>query len=341
MELVPSGVARRRRRGMRGRGGDVAGDVARVVTAAGYGGPEVLSVTEEPVPDPGPGEARIEVRAAGVNPVDVKSYSGAFGTDPARLPIRLGAEAAGVVTAVGPGTEGPQGPVGAGDKVIAYRAPGAYATELVVPAGAVVPKPAALDWAQAAGLMVTGVTAWHLLVATAVSAGDTVLIHGGSGGVGLMAVQLAVIRGATVVATASPARHALLTELGAVPVAYGAGLAERVAVAAPDGVDVALDLVGTDEAWDVSLGLVADHARVATIVAFGKGLQAGIKVLGGAPGADPGTEIRKRARLNLARLAGEGKLRVIVSQTFPLAEAAAAHRAIRDGHTTGKIALIP
>ena len=327
--------------GMRGRGGDVAGGVAHVVIAAGYGGPEVLSVAEESVPEPGPGEARIEVRAAGVNPVDAKSYSGAFGTDPARLPIRLGAEAAGVVTSAGPGTVGPAGPVSAGDEVIAYRAPGAYASELVVPAGAVVPKPAALDWAQAAGLMVTGVTAWHLLAATAVGAGDTVLIHGGSGGVGLMAVQLAVIRGARVVATASPARHDLLTELGAVPVAYGPGLAERVAVAAPDGVDATLDLVGTDEAWDVSLGLVADRARVATIVAFGKGLQAGIKVLGGAPGADPGTEIRERARLDLARLAGEGKLRVIVSQTFPLAEAAAAHRAIRDGHTTGKIALIP
>jgi len=325
---------------MHGCGGDVAGGVARVVIAAGYGGPEVLSIAEEPVPDPGPGEARIDVRAAGVNPVDVKSYSGAFGTDPARLPIRLGAEAAGVVTALGPGAGGPAGPVSVGDEVIVYRAPGAYATELVVPAGAVVPKPAILDWAQAAGLMLTGVTAWHLLAATAVAAGDTVLIHGGSGGVGLMAVQLAVIRGARVVATASPARHGLLTELGAVPVAYGPGLAERVADAAADGVDAALDLVGTDEAWDVSLGLVADRDRVATIVAFGKGLQAGIKVLGGAPGADPGTEIRERARLELARLAGEGKLRVIVSRTFPLAEAARAHLAIRDGHTAGKIALI-
>jgi NADPH:quinone reductase-like Zn-dependent oxidoreductase len=273
--------------------------------------------------------------------VDVKSYSGAFGTDPARLPIHPGAEAAGVVTAVGPGTEGPAGPVSAGDQVIAYRAPGAYASELVVPGGAVVPKPATLDWAQAAGLMLTGVTAWHLLAATGVGAGDTVLIHGGSGGVGLMAVQLAAIRGARVVATASPARHGLLTEFGAVPVAYGPGLAERVAAASPDGVDAALDLVGTDEAWDVSLGLVADRARVATIVAVRKGLQAGIKVLGGAPGADPGTEIRLRARLDLARLAGEGKLRVVVSRTFPLAEAAAAHRAILGGHTTGKIALIP
>jgi NADPH:quinone reductase-like Zn-dependent oxidoreductase len=326
---------------MRGDPGDVAGGVAQVVIAGEFGGPEVLSVVEEPIGEPGPGEARIEVRAAGVNPVDVKSYSGAFGRDPARLPIRLGAEAAGVVAAVGPGTVGPAGLVQAGDEVIAYRAPGAYATELVVPAQALIPKPGTLDWPQAAGLMLTGVTAWHLLEATAVRAGDTVLVHGGSGGVGLMAVQLAVIRGAKVVATASPARHELLRDLGAIPVAYGAGLADRVTVAAPGGVDAALDLVGTDEAWDVSLGLVADAGRVATIVAFARGLQAGIKVLGAAPGADPGTEIRERARLELARLAQDGKLKVIVSQTFPLAGAGAAHHAILDGHTTGKIALIP
>ena len=326
---------------MRGSHGGVAGGVTLAVIAAAYGGPEVLSVIEEPGRDPGPGEARIEVRAAGVNPMDAKSYSGAFGADPARLPIRPGAEAAGVVTAVGPDTVGPAGPVQAGDEVIAFRAPGAYAAELVVPAQAVIPKPDTLDWAQAAGLMVTGVTAWHLLEATAVGAGDTVLVHGGSGGVGLMAVQLAVIRGAKVVATASPARHELLKGLGAIPVAYGPGLADRVAVVAPGGVDAALDLVGTDEAWDVSMGLVPDRARIATIVAFARGLQAGIKVLGGAPGADPGTEIRARARLELVKLAQDGKLKVLVSQTFPLAEAAAAHRAIIDGHTTGKIALIP
>src|SRR5215469_2722428 len=190
--------------------GDVAAGVASVVIAAAYGGPEVLSVVDEPAPEPGPAEVRI----AGVNPVDYKSYSGAFGADPSRLPIRLGAEAAGVVTEVGPDVAGAAGPVAVGDEVIAYRAPGAYAAELVVPAQAVVPKPATLDWAQASGLMVTGVTAWHALAATSVSAGDTVLIHGGSGGVGLMAVQLAVIRGAKVVATASPARHGLLAEFG-------------------------------------------------------------------------------------------------------------------------------
>jgi NADPH:quinone reductase len=312
-----------------------------VVIAAGYGGPGVLKLIDVPAREPGPGAARIEVRAAGLNPVDYKVYSGEFGTDPGQLPIRLGMEAAGVVTAVGPGAVGPAGPVAAGDEVIAYRAGGAYAAELVVPAGSLVPKPAGLNWAQASGLMLTGVTAWHALTATGVRDGDTVLVHGGSGGVGLMAVQLAVLRGAAVVATASPARHDLLRKFGAVPVAYGPGLTSRVRAAAPGGIDAALDLVGTDEAMDTSLELVAGRVRIATIVGFVRGQREGVKLLGGVPGADPGTEIRQAARLDVARLAAEEKLQVVVSQTFPLADVADAHRALMTGHATGKIALIP
>lgn len=156
-----------------------------------------------------------------------------------------------------------------------------------------------------------------------------------------MAIQLAADRGARVVATASPANHDLLREFGAVPVSYGNGLADRVRAAAPQGVDVAVDTVGADEAIDVSLELIADRGRIVTIAAFARGLELGIKVIGGAPGADPGTEIRQAARLELVRLVRDKQLRVIVSQTFPLTEVAAAHRAIMTGHTHGKIALIP
>ena len=321
--------------------------MALTVLATAYGGPEVLSVVDEPVAEPGPGQARIEVRAAGVNPVDYKVYSGRMGADPARLPLRLGSEASGVVTAVGEGALGPAGPVNAGDEVIAFRAPGAYAAGLVVPAQALVPKPLALDWAQASGLMLTGVTAWHALAVTQVHEGDTVLIHGASGGVGTMAVQLAVGRGALVIATASPARHEFLRQLGATPVAYGDGLADRVRDVAvkgageAGGVDAALDLVGTDEATEVSMELVADRGRIVTIVASRRAFDLGFKVIGGAPGADPGTEIRAAARLDLARLVSEGQLRVFVTRTFGLAEAADAHRLIMEGHVSGKIALIP
>ena len=325
---------------MTGDGGDVAAGMASTVIAAAFGDPDVLTVIEEPAAEPGPGQARISVRAAGVNPVDYKAYSGTFGADPSRLPVRPGQEAAGVVSAVGPDAAGPAGPVAIGDEVIAYRAPGAYASELVVSAAALVPRPAALDWAQAACLMVTGVTAWHLLAATGVHEDDTVLIHGGAGGVGLMALQLAAGRRAIPVVTASPAKHGFLRDLGALPVAYGPGLAGRVRAAAPGGVDAALDLVGTDEALDVSLELVADRARIATIAGFARGFQAGIKVLGSAPGADAGHQIRDAARLELTRLAQERALRVFVTQTFPLAGAADAHRAVMGGHTTGKVVLI-
>lgn len=316
--------------------------MALTVLATAYGGPEVLSVIDEPVAEPGLGQARIEVRAAGVNPVDYKSYSGQMGpADPARLPLRVGLEASGVVTAAGQGAAGPAGPVSVGDEVIAFRAPGAYAAELVVPAQALVPRPPALDWAQASGLMLTGVTAWHALAVTEVHEGDTVLIHGASGGVGTMAVQLAVGRGALVIATASPARHEFLRQLGATPVAYGDGLADRVRAVAKGGVDVALDLVGTDEATDVSMELVADRGRIVTIVASRRAFDLGFKVIGGAPGADPGTEIRSAARLELVRLVSEDSLRVFVTRTFKLAEAADAHRLIMEGHVSGKIALIP
>lgn len=314
--------------------------MSAVVTAAGFGGPEVLTVTDEPAPSPGPGQVRIEVRAAGVNPIDFKSYSGAFGSDPADLPKRVGQEAAGVVTAVGPDAIGPGRTVSVGDEVIAYPASGAYAAELVVPASSTVPKPAQLGWAAAGGLLLTGATAVHTLEAVGLRAGETVLVHGGSGGVGLFAVQLAAARGASVIATASPARHDLLRELGAHPVAYGEGLADRVRAAAPGGVDAAIDLVGTDEAVDVSLELVADRQRIATIAAFGRAHEAGIKLLGGGPGADPGNDIRAAAREQLTAVAADGSLRIVVAKTYPLEQAADAHREIMTGHTTGKIVLV-
>src|SRR3954447_17355299 len=110
---------------MRDAGRVVGADMSAVVVATGYGGPENLSISDVPTPEPRPGEVRIAVRAAGVNPIDYKVYGGAFGSDPSQLPLRLGTEAAGVVTAVGPDAVGPTGPISEGDEVIAYRAPGA------------------------------------------------------------------------------------------------------------------------------------------------------------------------------------------------------------------------
>lgn len=311
--------------------------MSRCVVATAYGGPEVLSVIDVPPAEPGPGEVRLTVRAAGVNPADAKAYSGVWGTDPDALPMSLGYEAAGVVSAVGPAVAD----WSPGDEAIAFRARGTYAEELVVPTSALTPKPASLDWAEAGGLMLTGATAVHCLTATGVGRGDTVLVHGAAGGVGLMAVQLASLRGARVLGTASAANHEALRELGVVPVEYGAGLVDRVRDLAPDGVDVALDLVGTVEAMDTSLELVEDRHRIATIAGFARGASAGVQLLGGGPGADPGTRIRDEARPELARLAGAGDLRVLLQATFPLTEAAEAHRLVAHGHGRGKVVLLP
>jgi NADPH:quinone reductase-like Zn-dependent oxidoreductase len=312
----------------------------RVVVATAFGGPEVLAVVDRPAGRPGPGEVLLEVRAAGVNPVDWKRYGGTFGTEASQLPMRLGSEAAGVVAAVGDAAMGPAGPIAAGDEVIAFRAEGAYAARLVVPASAVVPKPASLGWEQAGGLLLTGATAVHAVTVTGVGAEDTVLVHAASGGVGQMVVQLARLRGARVIGTASERNHDRLRALGAEPVAYGEGLEERVRALAPGGVDAAIDAAGTDEAVDVSVALVADRGRIATLVAFQRGAQAGIRVLGGAPGADRGDAIRAAARLELIELAGEGRLE-IAAEPFALADVAAAHRAGLEGRARGKLVLVP
>ncbi len=313
--------------------------MTKAVVAAAYGGPEQLELRDLDVPAPGPGEVTVEVRAAGINRFDCKSYSGQMGTDESKLPKRLGLEVSGVVTAVGDGAAGPGGPIAVGDEVVAYPVTGGYAEALTVQGSSVYAKPPGLSWEQAAGMSLTGVTAYHLVEATGVRAGDTVLVHGVSGSVGLSAAQLALGRGATVVGTAAEHRHEALRGYGVVPVAYGDGLAERVREAAPDGVDVALDTIGTDEAVDVSLEL-APLERIASVAAFHRG-DSGIALLGGGPGADPGTELRSRARLEIAELAGRGDLDVVVAQTYPLAEVADAHRLVIGGHAGGKVVLLP
>ncbi len=315
--------------------------MAIAVVATAYGGPEVLALVEVPVGPPGPGQVLIDVRAAGVNPVDYKMYRGTYGTDPSKLPMRLGLEASGVVRAVGERAEGPGGPLHPGDEVIAYPVQGAYATELVAPASSVLAKPAGLSFPQASGLMLAGVTAAHAVHATNVGVGDTVVVHGAAGGVGLMVVQLALNARARVIGTANESNHDLLRRLGAEPVSYGDGLLDRIRALAPDGVDAAIDCVGTDEALDTSLALVADRGRVATIAAFKRGTEEGIKVLGMGPGGDPGTELRAAARGDLLRLAEKGMLKVVMAATYPLSEVAAAHGASATGHTPGKIALVP
>lgn len=311
--------------------------MTRQVVARAFGGPEELEVIEVPTPAPGRGQVRISVRAVGVNPYDWKQYSGTTGLDPANL-TSFGSELSGVVEAVGDQVEG----WAVGDEVIATGfGAGSYADAVVVPQGALYPIPSGMPFPQAAVVSVVGGAAWHTIEATGVREGDTVLVHNGAGGVGGVVVQLALLRGATVVATGGPANQEHLRRLGAVPVVYGPGLLHRVRDAAPGGVDVAIDCIGTDEAVDTSVALVVDRARIATIAAFGRAAGLGIKLLGNGPGADPGSEIRRAGRPEVARLVAEGRLELPIAGTYPLEQTAAAHRESRSGHVAGKLVVIP
>src|SRR6201996_7222311 len=193
--------------------------------ATRYGGPEVLTRVEADLPAPGPGQVTIEVRAAGVNPADYKHF--APGQDPGRLPLRVGYEVAGMITALGPGTELASGGGRPGDEVMASLVDGGYSTALTVPAADVFAKPAGLSFAAAANLLLVGTTAAELLHVTGVAPGDTILVHGAAGAVGGSTPQQARALGAHVVGTAAEGDFGLVRELGGTPVSYDAGLAER------------------------------------------------------------------------------------------------------------------
>ncbi len=304
------------------------------------GGPEVLEYREIAHALPGHGEVLVEVRAVGVNPIEWKIRSGARASKPITGPRRLGSDAAGIIVAVGEGLDD----WAIGDEVIVSGASGAYATELVVAASKLTRKPSELGWEEAAAIPIPVGTAHQAVTSLGVGAGDTFLLHGGSGAVGQAAIQFARRSGATVVATASEPNHDRLRELGAIPVAYGPGLADRVRAAAPQGIDVALDAAGTDEAIAVSKELVADHRRVATIVLGARAAELGIRAWGGGnpvPLTPEEAALRTDAVPLAADLVARGEFELEIARRYPLTEAAEAHRQSETGHVRGKIVLIP
>ena len=291
-----------------------------------FGGPGVLHVADRELPEPGAGQVRVRVRAAGVNGIDGTIRSGAAQQMfPTQLPAVLGLEIAGTVDGVGPGVEG----LAAGDDVLGFADGGGYAEYAL--ATTVAPKPAELGWTEAAALPVAAETALRVLGLLKVTQGDTLLIHGAAGGVGTVAVQLAVARGATVIGTASEANHDHLRELGATPVLYGEGLVDRVRAAVPDGVDAVFDAAGRGALPD-SIGLRGGTSRIVTIAdpaAFGLGIP-----FSGEAARDAGD------LAEVARQAGDGRLRVTVAETYSLEEAPAAHEAVATGHGRGKVVLL-
>lgn len=312
--------------------------MARAVVYSENGGPEVLRIVEIADAAPRAGEVRIAVRAAGVNPIDWKLRAGLRGPGAGGVEQRVGSDAAGVVDAVGEGvTE-----VAIGDEVIVRDARGAYATQLIARVGQLVAKPAELSWEQAASIGIPVGTAYQALRSLEVGEGDTLLLHGGAGGVAQAAIQLARAAGANVIATASEGNHARIRSLGATPVQYGDGLARRVAELAPNGVTVALDAVGTDEALETSLQLVADRDRVGTVVRGADAEAWGIRAWGGGspvPLSEAEKEWRREATALAAGLAASGAFEIEVSGRYRLDEAADAHRRSEAGHVRGKIVI--
>ncbi|MFJ6384898.1 NADP-dependent oxidoreductase [Kitasatospora sp. NPDC092039] len=304
----------------------------KAITYRGYGGPDVLEYGEVPEPKLGPDSVLVRVAAASVNPVDWKIQAGYLdGALDVFFPVIPGWDVAGVVERVGPGvTE-----FAPGDEVIGYVREdvvrrGTFAEYVAAPVRTLARKPANLDFAQAAGLPLAGLTAYQALTrALDLKPGETVLVHAAAGGVGSLAVQIAVALGARVIGTAGERNHDYLRTLGAEPVAYGDGLADRVRALAPNGVDAVLDLVG-GEALRISPALLADGGRLAS-VADGAVLALGGQYVFVRPDVADLTA--------LTGLAESGRLTVEVAATFPLERAADAQRLNAGGHTRGKIVV--
>lgn len=303
--------------------------------ATEWGSHEGWRLAEYDVPAPGQGEITVRVHAAGMNPADRKHVA-APGPD---SPVPLGYEISGVVTAIGPDTEIGSGAVGLDDEVLAFRIRGGYATEVTIPAEKAFHKPARLTHPEAANLLLVGATAAEMLSVVDAGRGQTILLHGASGAVGVSVLQQAALRGIRVIGTASEGRFSEVERFGGIPVTYGEGLAERVRAAAPDGIDAALDAVGTDEAVDVSQELVADRNRIVTIAAKQRADRDGIRWIAGS--LPESARLRDGIRAELIELAGRGDLVVPIARTFPLAEAIEATTLLAEGHPGGKLALIP
>ncbi len=297
----------------------------KAVRFSQFGGPEVLEIVDLPDPHPGRCQVRIAVRAAGVNPSDWKKRKGMMDRE---LPQTLGHEAAGIVDELGAGVTD----VTVGDRVFGLSADGAAQAELAV-LSYYARIPPSLDFPGAAALPAALETATRTLDQFGVGRGSTLLINGASGTVGSAAVQLAVVRGAHVIGTASLASHDYLRSLGAEPVAYGGGLVERVRALSPDGVDAALDVAGNGVLPEL-IELAGGPEHVVTIADFGGAQQHGVTFSSGEAGR------AVHAIAEIGELIESGRFSLPVAQTFPLAEIAEAHRVSEDSHVRGKLVLV-
>ncbi|WP_166870640.1 NADP-dependent oxidoreductase [Salinibacterium sp. ZJ450] len=301
----------------------------RTVIFTEFGGPEVLQLVEVPPPTAGPGEVRVRVVIAGLNPVDAKIFSGGPSAERygVTLPSGNGNDFAGVVDEVGRGVAGIQ----AGDRVYGGVRGFAQADFVITDAAHLLPLPPGLDLERAGALDIAGRTAWAAVRSLGITATDTVLVSAAAGGVGVLAAQLAVRSGATVIGTASEANHDFLRSLGVIPVSYGDGLAGRLRELAPDGITAVLDQNGR-ATIDVALELGVPASRINTIAAKTYRPELGMGTVGG-PAAG------REELAEMARLVASGEIRLPIDSIYPIERVQDAYRHLMAGHVRGKVLL--
>jgi NADPH:quinone reductase-like Zn-dependent oxidoreductase len=304
--------------------------MSKAVRFSRYGGADVLEVVEVDERPPGPGEVRVTVVTAGINPGEIAIREGAMhSVFPATFPSGEGSDFAGVIADVGDRVDA----LSVGDEVIGFSdGRNAQAESVTIAADRVIPKPHGVGWNEAGSLFVAGTTAKACVDAVRIRRGDTVVVAGAAGGVGVLATQLAVLAGAAVVATAGKENHAFLTSIGAIPVEYGKGLADRIRKIVPDGVDAFIDAHG-DGNVEIAVSLGVDRDRINTIADFAAKKKYGVRA-NGMSTVEP-----RETLIELARLLGNGELRLPVYATYPLDRVRAAYEQLGKRHGLGKIVL--